>query len=89
MAAVETSITPDLYAKLKDCEAVAVRHYERPDGSRFCKVFAAGSNDEMKELTETPGLLLSFPGAEYLGDTVVPVSELVPPAASDDDEVTL
>jgi hypothetical protein len=47
----------------------------------------------MEEETSSPKLLLTFPGCEYIGDSVVSVAELLPPdetaAASDDDEVPL
>jgi hypothetical protein len=73
-----------MYAKLSECEAVVVRTYERPDGTRFAKVIACGTTEEMEEEAITPKLLLTFPGCECVGDSVVPVSELLPP-----DEVTL
>ena len=79
MTTTETSITPELYAQLKDCDSVLVREYARSDGSRFAKVIAAGTSDEMDSLAGTPGLLLVLSGVEYIGDMVVPVGELLPP----------
>jgi hypothetical protein len=61
MATVETSITPELYARLKDCEAVAVRTYTNTDGSRYAKAYAAGSLEEMRELIDEPRLLIVRP----------------------------
>jgi hypothetical protein len=75
----QTSITPEMYAQLPSCEAVAVRYYRRPDGSEFAKVIACGTEAEMEDLVSTPSLLLQLGGIETLGDSVVPVSELLPP----------
>ena len=81
---LETNISPELYAMLPQCEAVAIRYYRRDDWTEFATAYAAGTTEEMNGIVNTPRLLLQFPGLEILGDTVVPVSELMPP----DEEVT-
>jgi hypothetical protein len=80
MDVCKTSITPEMYANLNDCEAVTVRKYENEDGSQFAKVIGVGTEAEMAELAETPALLLVLPPIKEITQYVLPVSELLPPS---------
>ena len=76
---VQTSITPELFAKLEHSDYVAVRTYTYTNGNQSATVYAAGSLEDMRELVERPQLFIIRPPLESVSDSVVAVNELLPP----------
>ena len=76
---VQTTITPAMYAELATSDYVVARTYRYSDGRREAKVIAVGSLEDMRAIADTPKLMIvRYPIAE-VGDSVVAVSELLPP----------
>jgi hypothetical protein len=75
----ETSITPEIYAKLPTCEYVVARTYTHKDGKQTAKIIDAGTLSEMAELAGRNCLLIVPDYLESISDCVVPVAELIPP----------
>jgi len=65
--------------EIRQCEAVVVRTYERKDGSTFAVPVRWGEREEMEIVADTPRILLGRRGQTCLGDSVVLVSDLLPP----------
>ena len=76
-------MTVDEFARIRQCESVIVREYERADGSRFAKPVAWGDADEMKIQAETQGMFIVPVGFEIVAQRAIPVSELLTPNDKD------
>jgi len=73
----QLEMTQSEYDRVKLCESVIVREYERADGSRFAKAVAWGDADEMEEQAEMPSLHIVPAGVSIICQRAVPVSELL------------
>jgi hypothetical protein len=72
------SITQQQYDEIAKCEAVVVREWERDDGTRFGEIIDWGDNSEMRDIADTPQILIVPLGIKSVGKVVVPVSQLIP-----------
>ena len=77
-------VTSEEFADISKCEAVVLREYERPDGSRFAKAVGWGDLDEMTDQAETVFVLMVPTGLKYIAQQVIPVSELLKPIDTND-----
>ena len=73
-------ITRDQFDNIQKVEAVVLRDYEREDGSRFSKLVKWGDAAEMQIVANTPEILIVPNCVKCLGQQMVMVSDLLPPA---------
>ena len=71
------AVTQQEYDQIQQCEAVIVREYERPDGSRFANAVAWGDLAEMEVQASTPSLLVVPVGLSIVCQRAIPVSEVL------------
>ena len=83
MTTMQTNITPELFAKLPDSEAVLVNIFTNTNGDRWGKIVDVGSKEEMDERANVPGLFILPAGMESITVDVVLVSELGMPETED------
>ena len=76
-AACPLELTPQEYDAIKQCEAVVIREYETPGGSRVGKAVAWGDADEMRHQADTPGLFVVPVGLSIICQQVLLVSDLL------------
>ena len=70
-------VTQQQLDNIQKCEAVVIREWERPDGSRFSKVMAWGDADEMQDQADTPALLVAPNGFSIICQKLLMVSDLL------------
>lgn len=73
----QLEMTQQEYDRMKQCESVIVREYERSDGSRFAKAVAWGDAEEMQEQASTPTMQIIPAGLSIVCQRAIPVSELL------------
>ena len=73
---VELEVTQEEHDQFMKCEAVIVREYQRPDGSRVAQVLAWGDAEEMHDQASRPVIQLVPVGLTIVDQRVMPVSEL-------------
>jgi len=79
MSECPLEVTSEEFAKISRCEAVVLREYERPDGSRFAKVVGWGDIDEMNLQADSVFVIMVPTIIKYIAQQVIPVSELLEP----------
>ena len=73
-------MTSEEWEEAQDHEAIVVREFEREeDGSRFGKVMAWGTEEEMSELAEQVVTCIIPVGVKAIGHTVVKIEDLIGP----------